>query len=58
MVLIRLSKEPLTKDANARELAANGGGGPVQSTIHQVMKMISLSNITDDEEKFDRIFLQ
>ena len=93
MVLIRLIKEPLTEDTNARELAANGGGGPVQSTIHQVMKMISLSNIgwvikacntthvdctseferrftsdfqrclrqvriTDDEEKFDRIFLQ
>ena len=35
-----LSKEPSTEDANASELAANGGGGPVQSTIHQVMKMI------------------
>ena len=46
MVLIGLSKEPSTEDANAsEELAANGGGGPVQSTIHQVMKMISLSNI-------------
>jgi len=47
MVLIGLSKEPSTEDTNASELAApNGrGGGPVQSTIHQVMKMISLSNI-------------
>jgi len=45
MVLIRLNKEPSTEDANASKLAANGGGGPVQSTIHQVMKMISLSNI-------------
>ena len=44
MVLIRL-KEPLTKDADARESVANGGGGPVRSIIHQVMKMISLSNI-------------
>ena len=35
-----------TEDANASKLAANGGGGPVvQSTINQVMKMISLSNI-------------
>ena len=33
IVLKRLSKEPSTEDANARELAANGGGGPVQSTI-------------------------
>ena len=38
-------KEPLTEDADARESAANGGGGPVRSIIHQVMKMISLSNI-------------
>ena len=30
MVLIGLSKEPSTEDANARELAANWGGGPVQ----------------------------
>ena len=45
IVLIGLNKEPSTEDANANELAANGDGGPVQSTIHQVMKMISLSNI-------------
>ena len=45
MVLIGLSKEPSTEDADASELVANGGGGPVQSTIHKVMKMISLSNI-------------
>ena len=44
LVLIRL-KEPSTEDADARESAANGGGGPVKSIIHQVMKMISLSNI-------------
>ena len=30
IVLIRLSKEPSTEDANASKLAANGGGGPVQ----------------------------
>ena len=32
---ITVLKEPLTEDADARELAANGGGGPVD----QVMKM-------------------
>ena len=34
IVLIGLSKEPSTKDANANELATNGGGSPGQSTIH------------------------
>ena len=40
MVLIRL-KEPLTEDADARESAAHGGGGPVRSIIHHVIQMLS-----------------
>ncbi len=46
MVLIRLNKEPSTEDANASKLAANGGGGPVQSINH--------TSSNEDEGELDK----